>query len=233
MLPGTLGGLASSPLDGLSGLAGAAAPLTGLATPAGDDHERDNDDASNHRDHGEKDDAVDGGQHPQPDTAGRAADQPQPGAQPDGTPGAGAPPAGPAPAPVPSTLVSLPDGSSATARTAALAQAVKANLAGTPVDAAYRDAGIALPPPGTPVTSPVDPSALSCGTVGMFKDHYVVALSAVKAYQDGQVVPLAAVASSPDFLGWVDPTALATTGTAPAPVAPSAPSPQPAPAGTG
>jgi hypothetical protein len=233
MLPGTLGGLASSPLDGLSGLAGAAAPLAGLATPAGDDHERDNDDASHHRDHGDKDDAVDDGQHPQPDTAVRAADQPQPGAQPDGTPGAGAPPAGSASGPVPSTLVSLPDGSSATARTAALAQAVQANLAGTPVDAAYRDAGIALPPPGTPVTNPIDPSALSCGTVGMFKDHYVVALSAVKAYQDGQVVPLAAVASSPDFLGWVDPTALATTGTAPAPVAAAAPSPEPAPAGAG
>jgi len=101
--------------------------------------------------------------------------------------------------------VSLPDGSTATARTAALAAAVKSYLGGTPVDAAYRDAGIELPPPGTPVTNPVDPSALSCGAIGMFKDHYVVALSPVKAVADGQVVLLSAVASGPDFLGWMDP----------------------------
>lgn len=104
-------------------------------------------------------------------------------------------------------MVSLPDGSTATARTAALATAVKSYLGGTPVDAAYRDAGIDLPPPGTPVTNPVDPSALSCGAIGMFKDHYVVALSPVKAVADGQVVPLSAVASGPDFLGWMDPAA--------------------------
>jgi hypothetical protein len=41
----------------------------------------------------------------------------------------------------------------------------------------------------------------------MFKDHYVVALSSVKALQDGQVVALSAVASGPDFLGWMDPAA--------------------------
>ena len=104
----------------------------------------------------------------------------------------------------------LPDGSTADAHTAALAQAVRAYLGGTPVDAAYRQAGIELPPPGTPVTSPIDPARLSCGCLGMFKDHYVVALSAVKALQDGQVVPLASVASGPDFLGWIDPAAPAT-----------------------
>jgi hypothetical protein len=98
------------------------------------------------------------------------------------------------------------------------------------VEAAYRAAGIQLPPPGTPVTNPVDPSSLSCGAIGMFKDHYVVALSSVKAYQDGQVVPLAAVASSPDFLGWVDPTALGAGGSA-APAA--AVPPTPAPVGAG
>ena len=103
------------------------------------------------------------------------------------------------------TAVSLPDGSTATARTTALAQAVKSYLGGTPVDAAYRQAGIDLPPPGTPVTNPVDPSALSLGAIGMFKDHYVVALSPVKALQDGQVVPLSSVAAGPDFLGWMDP----------------------------
>jgi hypothetical protein len=32
-------------------------------------------------------------------------------------------------------------------------------------------------------------------------------LSPVKALQDGQVVPLSAVAAAPDFLGWMDPAA--------------------------
>jgi hypothetical protein len=224
MLPGALGGLGASPLDGLSGLAGQAAPLAGLAPQVGDDrsadHDRDDDkDTSGHDTHGDKDERSGAGQHP--------GDPQQPGTQGDQIPGAGAPPAGPAPLPAPTTLVSLPDGSSATARTPALAQAVTAHLAGTPVEAAYRAAGIPLPPPGTPVTNPVDPSSLSCGAVGMFKDHYVVALSPVKAYQDGQVVPLAAVVSSPDFLGWVDPSAqgAAAGSAASAPAVPPAPAP--------
>ena len=67
---------------------------------------------------------------------------------------------------------------------------MKSYLAGTPLDVAYRQAGIELPPPGTPVTNPVDPGPLTAGAIGMFKDHYVVALSAAKALQDGQVVSL-------------------------------------------
>ncbi len=63
-------------------------------------------------------------------------------------------------------------------------------MSGTPVDAAYRDAGITLPPPGTPVTAPIDPSSLTCGAIGMFKDHYVVAVNSSKALDSGQVVPL-------------------------------------------
>jgi hypothetical protein len=124
----------------------------------------------------------------------------------NGTPGQGTPPAGPAAAP--STAVQLPDGSTVNARTPAIAAAVKSYLAGTPLDAAYRQAGIELPPPGTPVTNPADPAALTAGAIGMFKDHYVVALSAAKAIQDGQVVSLASAASGPDFLGWIDPSAL-------------------------
>jgi hypothetical protein len=236
MLPGALGGLGASPLDGLSGLAGQAAPLAGLAPQLGEDrpaaHDSDTgDDTSGHDAKGEKGDQV-GDDTGRQSGHGRPPGDQQPGTATDQTAGAGAPPA--ALAPAPATVVSLPDGSSATASTPALAQAVKAHLAGTPVEAAYRAAGIRLPPPGTPVTHPVDPSSLSCGTIGMFKDHYVVALSSVKAYQDRQVVPLAAVASSPDFLGWVDPTAVGAGGTAaPAPVAPPPPAPEPAPVGAG
>ena len=96
----------------------------------------------------------------------------------------------------------------------------KAYLAGTPLDVAYRQAGVDLPPPGTPVTNPLDPSALTAGAIGMFKDHYVVALSAAKALQDGQVVSLSSAASGPGFLGWMDPSAAAAP--APPPAAPQA-----------
>jgi hypothetical protein len=106
-----------------------------------------------------------------------------------------------------------------TARTPALAEAVKSYLSGSPVDAAYRDAGLTLPPPGTPVTAPIDPSTLTCGAIGMFKDHYVVAVDSAKALDNGQVVPLTTVASGPGFLGWMDPAASATP--APAPTAPA------------
>jgi hypothetical protein len=112
--------------------------------------------------------------------------------------------------------VSLPDGSTVTAHTPQLAAALTANLTGQPVDAAYHQAGLDLPPPGTPITKPVDPARLSAGMIGMFRDHYVVALSTVKALQNGAVVPLSSVGSGPDFLGWMDPAA-------------AAPSPAPAP----
>jgi hypothetical protein len=64
----------------------------------------------------------------------------------------------------------------------------------------------------------------------MFKDHYVPVLSGVKAYLGGQVVPLGSVSSSPDFLGWIDPTAAVTSAGPPAaaPAAPAAGAPAPA-----
>jgi len=209
-LPAALGAVPSAGLGGFgadpfSSLTGAVAPLAGLASQLGDQPRRDDtaDDSTDDKQPDRQGDREAEHQPPQGDSAAAPPASPEP----VGTPGDGAPPAAPAasPAPAPTTTVSLPDGSTATARTAALAAAVKSYLGGTPVDAAYRDAGIELPPPGTPVTNPVDPSALSCGAIGMFKDHYVVALSPVKAVADGQVVLLSAVASGPDFLGWMDP----------------------------
>jgi hypothetical protein len=116
--------------------------------------------------------------------------------------------------------VKLPDGSPGTARSPQTAQAIRDYLAGDTIDAAYRKNGIQLPPPGTPVTSPVDPSHLSCGDVAMFKDHYVPVLSAVKAFVNGQVVPLGSVSSSPDFLGFIDPTAATAAAAASTPAGP-------------
>jgi hypothetical protein len=233
-----LGG-GGSPLDGLSGLAGAAAPLAGLASQLGDqvthpddagkdshaddrNHDTDTADTKDNKDK----DSQSSTQAGQPQAPVQAGQQP-PSPEPAGAPGQGAPPAAPAGAPA-STAVTLPDGSSANAKTPALASAVKSYLAGTPLDAAYRQANIELPPPGTPITNPVDPGQLTAGYLGMFKDHYVVALSAAKALKDGQVVSLASAASGPDFLGWIDPSALAA-GQQPA-ATPTAASLPPAPA---
>jgi len=233
MLPAMSGlGAGASPLDSLGGLAGAAAPLAGLASPPAD--------------HPDRQPAPDTSQDTAPRAAGtdHHADKADPATTDTATPSGGAthpsgppvqnpdgaPPGLPAPAPA-SAAVTLPDGSTATARTPQAAQAIRDYLAGDTVDAAYRKNGIPLPPPGTPITHPVDPSRLTCGDLAMFKDHYVPALSAVKAYLNGQVVPLGSVATSPDFLGWIDPTAAAgSTAPAGAPAPPTSPAAAPPPA---
>ncbi|QEN17668.1 DUF4226 domain-containing protein (plasmid) [Mycolicibacterium sp. ELW1] len=227
---GGLGG--GSPLDALTG---AAAPLAGLASQLGEQARREEPDPGEETDKNnddkldedeEKDEAPVPGETP-PATTPQSGTPPEP--TPAGTPGEGAPPAAPGPPPPPPTTITLPDGSTANARTPELAQAVKAHLDGKPLDEAFREQHFELPPPGTPVTNPVDPSRLSAGMLGMFKDHYEVALSSVKGLQDGQVVPLSSIAASPDFLGWVDPSAIGapapTPAPAPVPVSPPAPVP--------
>lgn len=231
MLPGTLGGLGSgSPLDGLGGLIGSAGPLAGLgsqlaAPPAPEARDRTDSgpDSPEPAHHDEHDTAANHDTSDKPERS--TTDTAQHGADPAAPPQAG-PPA-PIAAP-PSPTVTLPDGSTATARTPQAAQAVRDWLAGNTVDASYRQNGITLPPPGTPVTDPVDPSRLACGDVAMFRDHYEPVLSAVKGYLHGQVVPLATVTSRPDFLGFIDPTASAAR---PVPGPPPAAEPVPAPAG--
>ena len=242
MLPAAAGsfppaGQGGSPLDAL-GLAG---PLAGLASQLADQPPRSEPAKHTGAKTSSDDTAADHDNKGADQHSERPGDQPKPqGPQPpppdaNGTPGQGAPPAGPAAAAAPSSAVQLPDGSTVTARTPAIAAAVKSYLAGTPLDAAYRQAGIELPPPGTPVTNPVDPAALTAGAIGMFKDHYVVALSAAKALQDGQVVSLSAAAAGPDFLGWIDPSALSARAATPpvaSPVA-GAPAVPPLPVTTG
>jgi hypothetical protein len=216
---GGLGGLGGTPLDGLGGLAGAIAQLAESASQAGDhgpDHDRSPGTVEKADDTTAKNKDAAGGAD-KPDPVGKQSDGVDRQPATDGPPAPVAPPptalVAPPPtalvAPPPTDTVRLPDGSSANARTPAAAQAVAAYLGGDTVDAAYRKNNLALPPPGTPVTNPVDPSQLACGDVGVFRDHYVVALSSVKALANGQVVALGSVASSPDFLGWIDPTATA------------------------
>jgi Domain of unknown function (DUF4226) len=217
LLPAAMGGFPAggqpaSPVDSLAGLAG---PLAGLSAQlAGErDEPAKHDGATGDA---KTDEAADAAKNKEGSDSAPAGQQPAPGA----TSEQPSPPVGPPPiAPPPSTAVQLPDGSTVSARSPAVAAAVKAYLAGAPLDMAYRQAGIDLPPPGTAVTNPVDPSALTAGAIGMFKDHYVVALSPAKALRDGQVVSLSSAASGPDFLGWMDPSAVA----APAPPPPAPP----------
>ena len=235
---GGLGG--GSPLDALTG---AAAPLAGLASQLGEQARREEPDPGvesekDKDDELDEDEGKDDHDHaPEPvpeetppSTTPESGTPPEP--VPAGTPGEGAPPAAPGPPPPPPTAITLPDGSTANARTPELAQAVKAHLDGKPLEEAYREQHLELPPPGTPVTAPVDPSRLSAGMLAVFNDHYAVALSSVKALQDGQVVPASMIASSPGFLGWLDPSAVAapapTPAPTPVPIPPSSPATDPA-----
>lgn len=218
-LPGLLsglGGAASSPLDGLSSLGGLGSGLGDL----GGDH----DGSSEHDDPWEKDDP-----EPKKDSPPSGADPSQPGAPAPGQqqpnqPGAPAPEPGAPPPPLANPAanltVTLPDGSSGTTRSPQASAAMRDVFAGTPLDTAFRQNNLQLPPPGTPITDPVDNNKLMCGDIAMFKDHYEPVLSIVKGYLNGQVVPLSSVISSPDFMGFFDPTAAATAA-APAGPAPS------------
>jgi hypothetical protein len=249
MMPGALGGLGGlgggSPLDGLGGLAGAASPLADLASglgtqgsdqrsaPSSDDTEKagDKTDPATDKDSPDKTEPA-----TSTDTTAAPASQPHPGEHPpDGQPGQP-----PAPVVTPagaSPTVTLPDGSTAQARSPQAAQAVRDWLGGGTVDSSYRQNGITLPPVGTPVTHGVPPTQLQCGDVALFKDHYAPVLSSVKGYLNGAVVPLSQVTSSPDFLGFIDPTAAAAAAGAAGQAAPAPPPtpavPGPAPASGG
>ena len=218
LLPGALGGLGgglgagAGPLDGLAGLAGAASPLADLAAGLGS--QRDGDGLSDTADRTEKPDD-DAESVKRDDTSEAPANAPKSNSlsgQPDSPAQSGdlggppTPVASPAAA---SPTVTLPDGSTADARTA---QAVRDWLNGDTVDASYRQNGMTLPPVGTPVTHGVPPTRLHCGDVAIFKDHYEPVLSSVKGFLGGNVVPLSQVTSSPDFLGFIDPTATASVG---------------------
>jgi hypothetical protein len=108
--------------------------------------------------------------------------------------------------PVSSTDVKLPDGSSVHAPNVQAANAVRAALNGASASDAYQQAGVTLPPAGTPVLSPVAPGDLQAGDVGVWKDHQVIALGNDKVLVSGQVQPESSLGSSPDFLGWMRPT---------------------------
>jgi Domain of unknown function (DUF4226) len=111
------------------------------------------------------------------------------------------------------TTVTLPDGETLTAASPQLAAAIEAAAGGTPIADAFRQEGMTIPPPGTTVADPVDPSQLTPGDIGMFTDRHALSLGESRALVNGQIQHISTV-SGPDFLGWEHP---------PVPVGPPAP----------
>jgi hypothetical protein len=97
--------------------------------------------------------------------------------------------------------VTLPDGATTTVADARLAAAMQAAADGTPVAEAFRRQQIDIPPPGIPVTAPVDQARLRPGDIGVFTDRHAVAVGDGKALLDGQI-HLAGNLRGPGFLGW-------------------------------
>jgi hypothetical protein len=126
------------------------------------------------------------------------------------------------------TTVTLPDGETVTAASPELGAAIKAAAGGTPIADAFRQQGITIPPPGTAVSDPVDPSRVTPGDIGMFTNRHALALGQSKALLNGQIQHISTV-KGPSFLGWEHPPAPITT-TAPVRTEPPAPT-RPATAG--
>jgi Domain of unknown function (DUF4226) len=138
--------------------------------------------------------------------------------------------AGDATAPPDAVTVTLPDGETVTAESPQLAAAIKAAVGGVPIPEAFRQQGITIPAPGTPVTEPIDQRRLRPGDLGIFTDRHALALGPGKALLNGQIQRIATV-TGPSFLGWEHPPASAAT--AAPPPKPDTPAPtRPAPAPT-
>ncbi|MEB3052237.1 DUF4226 domain-containing protein [Mycolicibacter sp. MYC123] len=125
---------------------------------------------------------------------------------------------GPAPEPPADdgpVTVRLPDGQTTSVADPQLAAAMQAAADGTPVAEAFRRQGIAIPPPGTPVTAPVDQAQLQPGDIGVFTDRHALAVGDGRALLDGQL-HLAGNLRGPGFLGWQHPP-IRAGGPAPVP----------------
>jgi Domain of unknown function (DUF4226) len=124
------------------------------------------------------------------------------------------------------TTVTLPTGETVTAANPQIAGAIKAAAGGMPIADAFRQEGITIPPPGTAVTDPLDPSRLTPGDIGMFTDHHALALGQSRALLNGQIQHISTV-NGPSFLGWEHPPAPVTAAAPdrtdpPAPTRPAA-----------
>jgi hypothetical protein len=102
------------------------------------------------------------------------------------------------------TPVLLPDGATVLAPSAELASVLTAAVAGTPIPEAFRWQGITIPPPGSPVTAPIDPARLVPGDIAVLADRHALALGNGKALLDRQIQPISSV-TGPGFIGWQHP----------------------------
>ena len=102
------------------------------------------------------------------------------------------------------TTATLPNGETLTAASPQLAAAIEAAASGTPIADAFRQEGMSIPPPGTAVSDPVDPSQLAPGDIGMFTDRHALALGDSRALVNGQIQHISTV-NGPAFLGWEHP----------------------------
>jgi hypothetical protein len=102
------------------------------------------------------------------------------------------------------TTATLPNGETLTASSPQLAAAIEAAAAGTPIADAFQHEGITIPPPGTAVPDPVDPTQLAPGDIGMFTDRHALALGESRALVNGQIQHISTV-TGPSFLGWEHP----------------------------
>ncbi|MBS9533739.1 DUF4226 domain-containing protein [Mycobacterium sp. M1] len=141
-----------------------------------------------------------------------------PPADPPAGDGAGAAAAPDAAGPV---EVRLPDGTTTSVADPKLAAAMQAVADGTPVAEAFAHQGIDIPPPGTTVSAPVDPTRLRPGDLGVFTDRHALAVGDGRALLDGQFQDVANL-RGPGFLGWLHPRGSAF-GTAPDQVEPPEP----------
>lgn len=230
-LPGMLGGAGGAlPMDALGALAPLAGAMGGRGA-TGDgftDESRERgkpaDFLDDHHGHEEGSEAAEGTgkgdseRKPDPAAAGTGGAQPaaaQPAAAaaaPASAPGADA-----------SLVVQMPDGTPVTTTSPQHAAVVRAVLNGASVTDAWKPYA-QLPPPGTPVTAPADPSHLVAGQVAQCKSREpVIYMGNGKIWLDGQLQPQSALPAG-EFLGWEDPTQFAagTTTHVPAAAAPSA-----------
>jgi hypothetical protein len=102
------------------------------------------------------------------------------------------------------TTATLPNGETLTAASPQLAAAIEVAASGTPIADAFRQEGMTIPPPGTAVSDPVDPSRLAPGDIGMFTDRHALALGDSRALVNGQIQHISTVNGS-GFLGWEHP----------------------------
>lgn len=137
-----------------------------------------------------------------PDSRDRPApaesDKPQDPEAPESSPAMlDTPPAG-------ATTVTLPNGDTVTAANPQLASAIKAAASGVAIPDAFRQQGMTIPAPGTPVAKPIDPADVSVGDIGIFTDRHALALGHSRALLNGQIQHISTV-KGPNFLGWEHP----------------------------